>query len=358
MNGPRPISAADAINPALQHTKQQLLQPFRWGQWVRLALVGVLAGEMGSGFHLNSSHHHGSGHFLHGALLSHLAHHPAMSAGLIAFVAVLGVGLLALFIYISSVMRFILFDSIVAKECHIRQGWVRRSSEGLRLFVWQIFLLLGTLAAFGMLIGIPVAGAWSAGWFGHPHEHVLGLVLSGVGLLLVLLALVAVLAVVHVMTKDFVVPQMALENLSALEGWRRLWSWLKAEKSGYAGYIGMKIVLAIGVGIVLGILSLMVLLMLLVPIGSVGIGAVLLGKVAGWTWSLQTIALAVALGCMALGVFVFAISMISVPAMVFFPAYSMYFFAPRYAPLAAVLWPQAAAVAPASAPGEPPLSPA
>jgi hypothetical protein len=177
-------------------------------------------------------------------------------------------------------------------------------------------------------------------------------------LLLVLLALVTVLAVVHVMTKDFVVPQMALENISALEGWRRLWLWLKAEKGGYAGYIGMKIVLAIGVGIVLGILSLMVLLMLLVPIGSVGIGAVLLGKVAGWTWNARTIALAVALGCMALGVFVFAISMISVPAMVFFPAYSMYFFAPRYAPLAAVLWPQAGAVAPASGAGEPPLSPA
>jgi hypothetical protein len=358
MNGTRPISAADAINPALQHAKQQLLQPFRLGQWVRLALVGVLAGEMGSGFHLHSSHHHGSGHLLHAGLLSHLAHHPAMSAGLIAFLAVLGVGLLVLFIYISSVMRFILFDSIVAKECHIRQGWVRRSSEGLRLFVWQILFMLASLTAVGMLIGIPVMGAWSAGWFEHPREHVMALVLGGVGLLLVLLALVTVLAVVHVMTKDFVVPQMALENISALEGWRRLWLWLKAEKGGYAGYIGMKIVLAIGVGIVLGILSLMVLLMLLVPIGSVGIGAVLLGKVAGWTWNAQTIALAVALGCMALGVFVFAISMISVPAMVFFPAYSMYFFAPRYAPLAAVLWPQAGAVAPASGAGEPPLSPA
>jgi hypothetical protein len=29
----------------------------------------------------------------------------------------------ALLIYIGSVMRFILFDSVIARECHIRAGW-------------------------------------------------------------------------------------------------------------------------------------------------------------------------------------------------------------------------------------------
>jgi hypothetical protein len=279
-----------------------------------------------------------------------LAHHLAMSAGLIAFLVVFGLGLLVLFIYINSVMRFILFDSIIAKECHIRQAWVRRRSHGLRLFVWQILLTLAAFAAFLILIGIPVAS--------HPREHLLPLVLGGVGLFLLLLVLVALLAVVHVMTKDFVVPQMALENISAMEGWQRLWWWLKAEKGGYAGYIGLKIVLAIGAGIVLGIITVIVLLMLLIPVGSVGIGAVLVGKVAGWTWNLHTIALAVAAGCIAIAAFMFAISLISVPAIVFFPAYSMYFLAPRYSPLASLLWPQLpASVEPASPPPEPPLSP-
>jgi hypothetical protein len=354
-----PISATDAINPALQHAKQQLLQPFRFGQWVRLAVVGMLAGEMGSGFNLHSTHPHGSAHLINAALPSQLAHHLAMSTGLITFLVVSGLGLLVLFIYINSVMRFILFDSVVAKECHIRQGWVRRRSHGLRLFIWQILLTLAAFAALIILIGIPVASAWAAGWLGHPREHLLPLVLGGVGLFLLLLVLVAVLAVVHVMTKDFVVPQMALENISAMEGWQKLWSWLKAEKGGYAGYIGLKIVLAIGAGIVLGIITVIVLLMLLIPVGSVGIGAVLVGKVAGWTWNLHTIALAVAAGCIAIAAFMFAVSLISVPAIVFFPAYSMYFLAPRYSPLASLLWPQLpASIEPASPPPEPPpLSP-
>jgi len=43
------FSAVDAIYPAIEHTKKQLFQPFRLGQWTRLALVGLLAGELGSG---------------------------------------------------------------------------------------------------------------------------------------------------------------------------------------------------------------------------------------------------------------------------------------------------------------------
>ena len=112
--------------------------------------------------------------------------------------------------------------------------------------------------------------------------------------------------------------------------------WLKAEKGSYGGYIGMKIVLAIGAGVALGIITVIVLLVLLIPIGGVGAIAVLGGKAAGLTWNFYTITLAVVAGCIAFTVFMFAVSFISVPAIVFFPAYSIYFFAPRYPPLAAL----------------------
>jgi hypothetical protein len=357
-----PISAADAINPAFQYAKQQLFEPFRFAQWVRLAFVGLLAGEMGSGGGCNSGvhpdpiHHHvGAAPFLGPGFPWHLAHHhPALPAGLIVFLLVSGFVLFLLFTYINSVMRFILFDSIVAKQCHIRQGWVRNTGRGVRLFVWQILLAFAVFSTFFVLVGVPVAGAFSAGWFTHPREHVLSLVLGGVGLFILLVVFVAVLAVVHVLTKDFVVPQMALENIGAIEGWQRLWSWLKAEKLNYAGYIGMKVVMAIGASIALGIFTLFVALMLLVPIGGIGVGAVLAAKAAGWTWNFHTIALAVVAGAIALLIFMFGVSLISVPIIVFFPAYSVYFLAPRYAPLASVLWPQPAS----SSPGAPPLSPA
>ena len=348
-----PTSAADVIGFAFRHATEQLFRPFRLGQWARLALVGFLAGEMGSGgscnfrYPLNTRHQESQQAFLAANLPPQLTSHPALFTGMVVVLVVIGLGLLVLFTYIASVMRFILFDSVIARECHIRQGWSRRKKPGLRLFWWQLVFMLAGFAALLIVIVIPLACAGALGWFTHARDHVMGLVLGGIVLLFLLLTLVAFLAMIEVMTKDFVVPQMALEDISAMEGWRRLWLWLKADKGGYAGYIAMKIVLAIGAAIVVIIVDLIALFVLLIPFGGVGIIAVLGGKAAGWTWNLYAITLAVTLGCIALAILTFVFSLISVPLIVFFPAYSMYFFAPRYPPLASLLWP------PASAPATP-----
>jgi hypothetical protein len=346
-----PISAADAIDPAFHHTKEQLLRPFRFGQWARLALVGFLAGEMGSSgncnfnYPVNNQHRPSQQAFLAASWPAYATNHPALFAGMVAALIVIGLVLAVLFTYIGSVMRFILFDSIIAKECHIRKGWARRKGPGLRLFWWQIVFMLASLATFAIVIVIPIACVGVLGWFTHARDHLVGLVVSGIGVLLVLFVLSVFLGVIHVMTKDFVVPQMALEDISAIEGWRRLWLWLKADKGGYAGYIGMKIVLAIGAAILVFIVDLIVMLVLLIPFGGFGVVAVLGGKAAGWTWNFYTIALAVVLGCIALAILIFVLALISVPVIVFFPAYSIYFFAQRYSPLASLLWPQSPAPA-------------
>jgi hypothetical protein len=350
-----PISAPDAINPAFRHAKEQLFRPFRFGQWARLALVGLLAGELGSGgscrlnYPMNTHHVDTQQTFLAGSWPAQLANHTALFTGLVLALIVIGIVLAVLFTYIGSVMRFILFDSIIARECHIRAGWARRKVPGLRLFWWQIVFMLVSFAVLLIVIGVPVACAWASGWFAHARDHVLELVLSGITLLLVFFVLVACMAVIRVMTKDFVVPQMALEDIGAVEGWRRLWSLLKSEKAGYAGYIGMKFVLAIGAGIAVAIVALIVLGVVFIPFGGAGVIAVLAAKAAGWTWNFYTIALAVVLGCIAFAIFFCLLSLISVPVIVFFPAYSIYFFAQRYPPLASLLWPQPPAPA---APGE------
>jgi hypothetical protein len=242
-------------------------------------------------------------------------------------------------------MRFILFDSIVARECHIRAGWTRRKEPGFRLFVWRLWFMLATLVAFLLVLGIPLVRAWTLGWFKHARDHVLGFVLGGIVLFLVLLVLLVLVAVINVMTKDFVVPQMALENIAVMEGWRRLWEWIKSEKGGYAGYIGIKIVLAIGAAIALLIVTVIAMFGVVIIIGLLGVAAFFGGKAAGWTWNPYTIALAVVLGCVALAILIFVAALIAVPVIVFFPAYSIHFFAPRYSPLALLLRPEPSAPA-------------
>jgi hypothetical protein len=353
-----PLSAADAISPAIEHTKRQLFQPFRLGQWVRLALVGLLAGELGSsGCNTHSfSRHGGSEHFPGGGLSGI---DPMLLAGLIAVLVVAALVLGILFMYIGSVMRFVLFDSVLARECHIRLGWSRRQEPGFRYFLWKLLYALVMFGAMIVLIGLPLGFAFVVGWLRDPKEHMVPLVLGGVALFFAFLIFIIGMAVIYVLTKDFVVPQMALEGIGAMEGWSRLWEMMKAEKGGYAGYVGMKIVLAIVVGIVVGIVGLIIFLLILIPVAGVVVAAVVGGKAAGLTWTVGTITLAVVAGCVLLAVLFFLMSLISVPAIVFFPAYSIYFFAARYPKLSTVLYPAQippGAIPPPAQP--PPLPPA
>jgi hypothetical protein len=361
-----PLSAVDAVSPALQHAQQQLTRPFRFGQWVRLAFVGALAGETASFGGCNSNFnipasHNGRGTMLLPLQLPQIGHNSAWLIGLIALFAVLGIGLMVLFMYISSVMRFILFDSVVTRECRVREGWRRRKHNGLQLFLWQILFTLICLTLIVVLIGGPVLYAWGVGWFSDPSGHIVVLVLWGIGVILFFLGLILFFAIIQVMTKDFVVPQMALENIDAFEGWRRLLSQMSAEKLGYAGYIGMKIVLAIGAAIVIGIVTILAIVLLLIPFGGVGVAAFFTAKAMGLAWNGATITVTVIYCCIAAAVFIFAALVIAVPKVVFFPAYSIYFFAPRFPPLAALLWPPPPPTPPlAPSPGSsepPPLPP-
>jgi hypothetical protein len=346
-----PISAIDTITLAFQHTKRQLVEPFRFGQWTRLAVVGLLAGEMGSGgcnvpSNFNWPQQPGSSrHFLEQGLPNI---DPAILGGLIATLVVIGLVFVIVMMYVSSVMRFILFDSVLAKQCHIWQGWKRRQGPGWRYFLWQLGYLLAVLASLVVLLGIPAGIAFASGWFTAPGEHVLGLVLSGIVEFFLLFFFFVIAALVHVLTKDFVVPQMALEGIGAIDGWRRLWPMLQAEKGGYSVYILMKIVLAIGAGIVVGLASLILGLIVAIPTVALGIIAVLTGKTAGLTWNAFTITVAIVVGCVLCAAFFYMVSLIAVPAIVFFPAYAIYFFAARYQALSLVLYPPPPEQAPPS----------
>ena len=350
-----PISAVDTITLAFQHAKRQLIQPFRLGQWVRLAIVGLLAGEMGSGgsFNFPSSfnpHQQSPSNHLLGPALPKID--PALLGALIAVLVVTGLVFMVVMFYISSVMRFILFDSVLTKECHIRDGWNRRQGPGWNYFLWQLGFTFVTLASGALLIGLPAAFAWGMGWFKQPREHLTALILGGILMFFVVVLFIIAVAVVHVLTKDFVVPQMALEGIGPIEGWRRLWPMVQSDTRGYAGYVGMKIVLAIGAGIVLGIVTFIFALMLAIPAIAVAVAAVFTGKSAGLTWNVFTITAAVVAACILFAVFMFLIALISVPVIVFFPAYAIYFFAARYRALSLVLYPP-----PPAPPMEPPPFP-
>ncbi|MGB7333874.1 MAG: hypothetical protein WBD25_20990, partial [Terriglobales bacterium] len=277
-----PISAVDCVQPALQHTREQVFTRFRFGQWSRLALVGILAAELhvgGCGFgNLGSSWPH-TPHKNQSDLLPSSSVpfnwpglNPAhVSNDIAQFIGLIVVGIFAflllgfVFMYINSVFRFILFDSVLRRQCSISEGWQKWRRAGGRFFLWQIVYLISTWLFLAVLVGVPLALALAAGWTTNLKEHI-GRMIVGV-ILLVGLFLVFVLtaAVVQVLAKDFLVPIMALDDLDFADGWHRLIAMIGREKGKFAIYLLLKLVLSIAAGILFSIIAIIPMLLVVVP---------------------------------------------------------------------------------------------
>jgi len=344
------LSAIDAISPAFTHTKRQLFAPFRAALWLRLGVVSLVTGEFagGSGGAANMSIPSGRGttdkDFLFqadpiGRIVE--TYLPWILLGLLVLFAL---GLIA--VYIASVFRFVLFDTVLTDRSRLGEGWRRWQELGGSFFLFQISFGLGLVVVLGAVVGGPVYLAWRAGVFRQPEQHMALLLGGGVALFFVVAAVVLLGMFASLLARDFVVPLMALENLRVLEAWRRLFPLLAVDKMGYGGYVLMKTVLAVGSAILFGIVNVIVLLVLLLAFGAAGTAIVLAGSAAGLSWDYYTIGLAVLLVSLAVMFLLYVIAVVSAPAMVFFQAYTLHFFGARY-PLLGTMLARIASPAPA-----------
>jgi len=358
-----PVSAVDCVQPALQHAREQLFTRFNWGQWSRLALVGILAAELhvggcnfgnaGSGRWPRIPHKTDNGFLPSGTpsgLLSfnpahipaHISEHIAQFIGLIVVAVFAAIVLGFVFLYISSVFRFILFDSVLRRHCSIGDGWGKWRRAGGRFFLWQILFLIATWLSLAVLVGVPVTLALAAGWTSDLRQHLGRMIVAVLLLGGLILVFVLTITVVQVLAKDFLVPLMALEDLGFADGWHRLLAMIRPEKGRYAVYLLLKLVMSIAAAILFSIIAIIPALFIFVPAAV----AVIAGHEAGLGWSVTTISLAIIFGTLLTLLLIYLIALVSVPATVFFPAYAMYFFAARYPNLDALLHPVPTSPAP------------
>jgi hypothetical protein len=146
-----------------------------------------------------------------------------------------------------------------------------------------------------------------------------------------------------------------------MDGWRRVLAMMDVEKLAYAGYVLMKIVLAMGAGIIFTIINLIVILILLFPLGLLGVIGFVIGRSAGVSSdNTSVVLLLAAFALLALAGVLYVVGFVYAPGLVFFQSYTLEFFAPRYGPLGSKMFPARSPVMPPSPPtppGEPLLPP-
>jgi len=342
------LSAVDAVRPAFERVRSMLFRPFRFKTWLKIGFIGWLAGTASGGFNLNLPSFPGGGgssgstggQDVERTIRAFFTEHLLLVALIVAASFLIGLG----FMYISCRFRFVLFDSILQQDAQIGRGWRRYAREANRFFGFLIAFMLVSGMAVALVVGLPLWRAFKSGVFksDNPFPALLAYLIPIV-LGVFLFAIIA--AIIGSLANDFAVPVLALDGGTIGGAWSVLRQMISAEPWAFAGYLGMKLLLSIAAAFVMGIATVIVFLVLLIPGVIIAIVGVAIAKATGPVVGIILAVIGALVG-LALGLFLTMVA--AAPVIVFFTSYSFYFLGGRYPRLGALLWP------PAPAPVTPP----
>jgi hypothetical protein len=351
------LSAIDSFAPAFARVRAMLFSPFRLAAWLKVGLIGLLGGGVivsggSSSFRApvmprNVPHNDlpPNAEDIFRAIRSiHLADYFHVFVIVIGVIVVLAL----IFLYLFCRFRFILFDSVVTAQPDIERGWRKYESQANRYFGFWLAFRLVTWGALFLIVGVPLWKAYKSGIFsGDNSLPIFFAMIASVALGALIVGIA--FAIVSTLAKDFVMPVMALDDLSVGDAWSAVWRVAASEPGAWAAYMGMKLLCAIGSSIALTvafvIAMLPALIMIGIPVGILVFLGVVAFKAIGAVFGVIIFCVAILL---AVAGFICLLLMLTAPISVFFTSYALYFFGGRYPKLAALLSPQPIPPAPIS----------
>ncbi|WP_121823664.1 DUF7544 domain-containing protein [Halostella salina] len=274
-----PLHAIEAVDDAVEATRA-FLWPIAPRKWAKLALVVLFAA--GPGTNLSTVQFNaptGGGTVPDDAVtgpdgaIDPLAVDESVwlvVGGVVAAALLLGL----LFLFVGSVMEFVLVESLRRESVSVRAYWGRRWRQGVRLFAFRLLLALFVLGGAAVAVA---AVAFPAVLGGVPELSLVAVLL----LVPVAVLLAVLLGLVHGFTTAFVVPVMVLEDCGVLAAWRRLWAAIAANPVQFLAYAVVGFLLSAAGGVVVGVAVGVAAAALLIPFGVLGLFAFLLLMAAG-----------------------------------------------------------------------------
>jgi len=309
-------AAAERLDDAVDATLTYL-RPADAGRWLRLTVIAFFVGGLGgvSASTQSGGDITGSGDLsrvgdlsrgLDGLLAGFGGRGLNLALIAVAVFALLAVVLGLVFLYVGSVMEFVLVSGLKRREVSIRAPFGARRWQGTKLFGFRLVLFVATALVIGGAAG-------------------LGFLLQGPGVrflpvvfaLPVVLVAVPVSLLVNGLTTVFVVPTMYDRRCGVLDGWRATWPRLREQPGETAVYVLFSAVLSVvgatAIATVVGIVGALFVL----PVGVLGLA---LGVLTGGGIALVVLVpllLAVALAVAALA------AVLRVPVLVFLRYYAL-----------------------------------
>jgi len=327
----RPLSAADAVAPAWEHTRSHLLKDFSLRRYMKLAAVGFLA-SLGAGFNSNMNMHHGHSMGLHNHISAMMT--AVTYAVLIPILLVMMLIGLILF-YVGSRMQFVLLETVATKTSLIAPVWNR---YGRRTWRWIGLKVMLFIVAFLLMLPVLLPIFLTAIRSGS-HMNKGAMLISFLGAFSLMFVLAIFLMAIYYLLQDFALPVIALEDASIATSVGRLKTVFAQEPGAVLLYLLLRFVLGVIFSIAIFMVWGIVLLISAIPFVIAGLVLYLPLHKAGAGGIVVMVC-----GFVVLGLIGFAWALCTLIALAgykqtFFEAYALYFYGGRYSLLGNILQP-------------------
>lgn len=229
-----------------------LFRPFDLGKWFTIAFCAFLAflasgGGGGTGYHGGRQRRGESVAEGLGRARDYVVENLFWIVPLVMGVLLVGLVIWLLFLWLSSRGHFMFLHCVALNRAEVALPWKIYSKEANSLFVFRAVLHLLVLVPVVLLLVmagvalIPLADGRSAAPLGVAV------------LIAVVLAAVVLGIIFWVLTRlveDFMVPTMAIRRQTSMPAWREVTSLIRMEPGAFGLYLLMRIVLALGAGVI------------------------------------------------------------------------------------------------------------
>lgn len=254
----RNVSVIEPIGAAIEKTKEILFSPFDIVKWFAIGFCAFLA-NLGNGGAPNiggggggpssGSHTQDFQQEFNNLKDSFLAHFPVIIS-VAAFVILLIVIVSIVFMWLKSRGQFMFLHCVVQNKGEVVVPWKRYVREANSLFLFKLLLgLAGFVGTILFVIPLVVIGISFAktGLAGFAMANLVWTFL----LVFCIIMWVMLLAGIHLLTDDFVVPIMSLRHCTITEAWSEFWGLLMANRGPFTVYLLFLFVIGLCTGMII-----------------------------------------------------------------------------------------------------------
>jgi hypothetical protein len=237
------LSSSEAFWPAVKKTWHELFNDFAWPKYLKLCSVGALAEGIVVCYR----------YWVQNEFTSEL-HAPEFSAAwnspyfpMVIWAVVSAIILLGFAYYTLVRLRFVLFHCLVYRTCEFKAGWNLHGRAALRML---LACSMGWLVVF-MGIGVEVLVMATGGVTVLTARADDGKFDLGVFLLMYLIVFLTAIvlltftAISRIILHDFILPHVALEDITFSDAWAEFRKILAREREAFFSYLILRLLLSV-----------------------------------------------------------------------------------------------------------------